>query len=137
MELNRDKGEEFVRETQTQESAAAWKKQLDEFAPGASDWVVEAVFGGTYQREGITLRDRQMLNMAALAAMGGVEPQLTGHIKTAVDVAGMSPSRRSASCTSCPTSACRRPWPRCCRMKAALEDRTCHSHSTRGIRAPK
>lgn len=31
-----------------------------------------------------------MLNMAALAAMGGVEPQLTGHIKTAVDVAGMS-----------------------------------------------
>lgn len=91
MELNRDKGEEFVRETQTPESAAAWKKQLDEFAPGASDWVVEAVFGGTYQREGITLRDRQMLNMAALAAMGGVEPQLTGHIKTAMDVAGMSP----------------------------------------------
>ena len=91
MELNHDKGEEFVRETQTPESAAAWKKQLDEFAPGASDWVVEAVFGGTYQREGITLRDRQMLNMAALAAMGGVEPQLTGHIKTAVDVAGMSP----------------------------------------------
>ena len=91
MELNLDKGEEFVRETQTPESAAAWKKQLDEFAPGASDWVVGAVFGGTYQREGITLRDRQMLNMAALAAMGGVEPQLTGHIKTAVDVAGMSP----------------------------------------------
>lgn len=75
MELNRDKGEEFVRETQTPESATAWKKQLDEFAPGASDWVVEAVFGGTYQRDGITLRDRQMLNMAALAAMGGVEPQ--------------------------------------------------------------
>src|SRR5699024_2137350 len=46
--------------------------------------------GGIYQREGIELRDRQMLNMAALAAMGGVEPQLTGHIKTAVDVAGMS-----------------------------------------------
>ena len=90
MELNRDKGEEFVRETQTPESAAAWKKQLDEFAPGASDWVVEAVFGGTYQREGITLRDRQMLNMAALAAMGGTEPQLTGHIRTAVEVAGMT-----------------------------------------------
>jgi 4-carboxymuconolactone decarboxylase len=28
--------------------------------------------------------------MAALAAMGGTEPQLTGHIKTAVEVAGMS-----------------------------------------------
>ena len=50
MELNRDKGEEFVRETQTPESAATWKKQPDEFAPGASDWGLEAVFGGIYQR---------------------------------------------------------------------------------------
>lgn len=89
MELSRAKGDEFVERTQSPESVAAWKQQLDEFAPGASDWVVEAVFGGTYQREGITLRDRQMLNMAALAAMGGTEPQLTGHIRTAVDVAGM------------------------------------------------
>ena len=90
MELSKDKGNKFVEDTQSQEGAAAWKKQLDEFAPGSSDWVVEAVFGGTYQREGIVLRDRQMLNMAALATMGGVEPQLTGHIKTAVEVAGMS-----------------------------------------------
>lgn len=52
--------------------------------------MVGAVFGGTYQRPGIGLRDRQMLNMAALAAMGGTEPQLIGHIKTAVEVAGMS-----------------------------------------------
>ena len=90
MELSKDKGNKFVEDTQSPEGAAAWKKQLDEFAPGSSDWVVEAVFGGTYQREGLELRDRQMLNMAALAAMGGVEPQLTGHIKTAVEVAGMS-----------------------------------------------
>ena len=89
-ELSKDKGNKFVEDTQSPEGAAAWKKQLDVFAPGSSDWVVEAVFGGTYQREGIELRDRQMLNMAALAAMGGVEPQLTGHIKTAVVVAGMS-----------------------------------------------
>lgn len=90
MELSKDKGNKFVEQTQSPEGTAAWKKQLDEFAPGSSDWVVEAVFGGTYQREGLELRDRQMLNMAALAAMGGVEPQLTGHIKTAVDIAGMS-----------------------------------------------
>lgn len=90
MELSKDKGNKFVEETQSPEGAAAWKAQLDEFAPGSSDWVVEAVFGGTYQREGLELRDRQMLNMAALAAMGGVEPQLTGHIKTAVDIAGTS-----------------------------------------------
>ncbi len=85
-----DKGNEFVGKTQSPEGTAAWKGQLDEFAPGASDWVVGAVFGGTYQREGIDLRTRQLLNIAALAAMGGVEPQLTGHIRTALDVAGMS-----------------------------------------------
>ncbi len=90
MELSMDKGHEFVAETQSPEGAAAWKQQLDEFAPGASDWVVGAVFGGTYQRDGLTMRDRQMLTMSALAAMGGTEPQLTGHIKTAVEVAGMS-----------------------------------------------
>ena len=60
-------------------------------SPSAFDWVVGAVFGVTYQREGITLRDRQTLNSAALVAMGGVEPQLTGHIKTTVDVTGISP----------------------------------------------
>lgn len=90
MELSMAKGNQFVEETQSAEGAATWKRQLDEFAPGASDWVVGAVFGGTYQRDGIELRDRQMLNMAALAAMGGTEPQLTGHIRTAVDVAGMT-----------------------------------------------
>src|SRR5690625_4128184 len=92
MELSMDKGNQFVEETQSPESAEAWKQQLDEFAPGASDWVVGAVFGGTYQREGLELRDRQLLNMAALAAMGGTEPQLTGHIRTAVEVAGMTRS---------------------------------------------
>ncbi len=90
MSLSMSKGHQFVAETQSPEGAAAWKQQLDEYAPGASDWVVGAVFGGTYQREGLELRDRQMLNMAALAAMGGTEPQLTGHIRTAVEVAGMS-----------------------------------------------
>lgn len=91
MSVSMQEGRRFVEETQSPEGAAAWKQELDTYAPGASDWVVEAVFGGTYQRDGISLRDRQMLNMAALAAMGGTEPQLSGHIKTAVDVAGMTP----------------------------------------------
>ncbi|MFC0581778.1 carboxymuconolactone decarboxylase family protein [Micrococcoides hystricis] len=90
MSFSMDKGHEFVEQTQSPEGAKAWKEQLDAYAPGASDWVVGAVFGGTYQREGIDLRTRQLLNIGALAAMGGVEPQLTGHIKTALEVAGMS-----------------------------------------------
>lgn len=90
MDISIEKGNEFVAATQSPDGTAAWKQQLDEFAPGASDWVVGAVFGGTYQRKGLELRDRQVLNLAALAAMGGVEPQLTGHIRAAVDVAGMT-----------------------------------------------
>lgn len=92
MAVSMDKGNEFVEATQSPEGASEWKRQLDLHAPGASDWVVEAVFGGTYQREGLTLRDRQMLNMSALATMGGAEAQLTGHIKTAVNAAGMTKS---------------------------------------------
>src|SRR5690625_4509986 len=84
------KANQFAEETQSPEGAAAWKQQLDEFAPRASDRVVGAVVGGTYPRKGLELLDRQMLNMAALAAMGGSGSLLTRHIKTAVDVAGMS-----------------------------------------------
>ncbi|MDP9805587.1 4-carboxymuconolactone decarboxylase [Trueperella bonasi] len=88
---NMDQGKNFEQQTQTPQGTASWKGQLDKYANGnPSDWVTGAVFGGTYQREGIELRDRQILNMAALAAMGGVEPQLTGHIRTAYDHAGMS-----------------------------------------------
>src|SRR5699024_3542765 len=84
------KGNQIVEGTQSAESAAAWKQQLAEHAPGASDWVVGAVYGGTDQRERLEMRERQKLSMADLAGMGGTEPQLTGHIRTAVDVAGMS-----------------------------------------------
>lgn len=90
MDLSMEKGQQFIEATQSPEGEAAWKRQLDEFAPGASDWVVGAVFGGTYQRDVIQLSDRQKLTMAALAAMGGTETQLVGHIQTAVEIAGMT-----------------------------------------------
>ncbi|MEV0659782.1 carboxymuconolactone decarboxylase family protein [Actinomadura luteofluorescens] len=55
---------------------------LDDLAPGFPDWIVTSLFGGTYQRDGLSLRDRQLLNLAALTTMGGVDPQLTGHVRT-------------------------------------------------------
>ena len=64
MELSMDKGNEFVEATQDPAGTAAWKHQLDQYAPGASDWVVGAVFGGTYQRDGLELRDRQKIGRA-------------------------------------------------------------------------
>jgi 4-carboxymuconolactone decarboxylase len=59
---------------------------LEELAPGFPDWIVTALFGGTYQRPGLAARDRQLLTLAALAALGGVEPQLHGHVRSGLRV---------------------------------------------------
>ncbi|WP_129842921.1 carboxymuconolactone decarboxylase family protein [Streptomyces sp. RFCAC02] len=84
--LDRAAGREtldLLQDAPTQQATLPW---LDEVAPGFADWVVTALFGGTYQREGLTLRDRQIANLAALAALGGVDPQLTGHVRTCLRI---------------------------------------------------
>lgn len=63
---------------------AATLPGLEEMAPGFPDWIVTSLFGGTYQRPGLELRDRQLLTLAALAALGGVDPQLHGHVRSAL-----------------------------------------------------
>lgn len=64
--------------------------RLDTLAPGFADWIVTALFGGTYQREGLALRDRQIATMAALTALGGVEPQLDDHVRNSLRI-GVEP----------------------------------------------
>ncbi|MEU8510181.1 carboxymuconolactone decarboxylase family protein [Kitasatospora sp. NPDC048722] len=59
---------------------------LDGLAPGFADWIVTALFGGTYQRPGLALRDRQVANLAALTALGGVEPQLADHVRNSLRI---------------------------------------------------
>ncbi|MBV6697832.1 carboxymuconolactone decarboxylase family protein [Kitasatospora aureofaciens] len=59
---------------------------LDGVAPGFADWIVTSLFGGTYQRPGLALRDRQVANLAALTALGGVEPQLADHVRNSLRI---------------------------------------------------
>lgn len=59
---------------------------LERLAPGFPDWIVTSLFGGTYQREGLALRDRQIATLAALTAMGGVEPQVDDHIRNSLRI---------------------------------------------------
>ncbi|MFJ7273563.1 carboxymuconolactone decarboxylase family protein [Kitasatospora sp. NPDC098663] len=66
--------------------AAATLGGLDALAPGFPDWIVTSLFGGTYQRPGLALRDRQVANLAALTALGGVEPQLADHVRNSLRV---------------------------------------------------
>jgi 4-carboxymuconolactone decarboxylase len=82
-------GASTLAELQDPETTEGWRSTLSA-APGLDDWIVGAVFGGTYQRPALSLRDRQLLNLAALIALGGVDPQLVGHVRTCKRI-GMTP----------------------------------------------
>ncbi len=44
-------------------------------------WLAANCFGDYYTRDGLDLRQREMITFCFLAAQGGCEPQLTGHAK--------------------------------------------------------
>jgi 4-carboxymuconolactone decarboxylase len=44
-------------------------------------YISEFAFGDIYSRDGLSLRDREMVTIAMLTAKGGCEPQLASHIK--------------------------------------------------------
>lgn len=87
--MDAEAGMRTLQELQDEATTMAWRSSVDAVAPGMDEWVVGALFGGPYQRPGLSLRDRQLINLAALTAMGGVEPQLVGHVATCLRI-GMS-----------------------------------------------
>ena len=87
--MDREAGYALLDVLQDEQTQRGTLPGLEELAPGFADWIVTALFGGTYQRPGLDLRERQIANLAALTALGGVEPQLTGHVRTSERV-GMS-----------------------------------------------
>ncbi|MEY9856806.1 4-carboxymuconolactone decarboxylase [Catenulispora sp. GAS73] len=87
--LDREAGYALLDVLQDEATQNAALPGLEKLAPGFTDWIVTALFGGTYQRPALGLRERQIANLAALTALGGVEPQLVGHVKTSERI-GMS-----------------------------------------------
>lgn len=59
---------------------------LDDIAPDLARYAVEFAYGDLYARPGLTLPERQLVTVAALAAMGTAEPQLRFHIAGALNV---------------------------------------------------
>ncbi|WP_433474697.1 carboxymuconolactone decarboxylase family protein [Spirillospora sp. CA-142024] len=53
---------------------------LDDIAPDLGRLTVEFGYGDIYNRPGLTLRQRQLANVAALSALGTAAPQLRFHI---------------------------------------------------------
>lgn len=49
-------------------------------------YIVEFAFGDVYSRPGLSLRDRELVTVAMLAAMGAREPQLDVHLNGALSV---------------------------------------------------
>jgi 4-carboxymuconolactone decarboxylase len=63
---------------------------LQDIAPDLGSYVVEFAFGDIYSREGLDLKQRQLVTIASLTTQGGCEPQLIVHINAALNV-GLTP----------------------------------------------
>lgn len=59
---------------------------LADIAPDFADYLLEFPFGDIYSRPGLSLRDREIATIAALAAMGTAQPQLKVHIEAGLNV---------------------------------------------------
>jgi 4-carboxymuconolactone decarboxylase len=63
---------------------------LADISPELGHQVVAWAFGDIYNRPGLAPRDRQLVTLGILTALGGCEPQLEVHINAALNV-GLSP----------------------------------------------
>jgi 4-carboxymuconolactone decarboxylase len=65
---------------------------LEDISPELAHQVVAWGFGEIYSRPGLEPRDRQLVTLGMLTALGGCEPQLDVHINAALNV-GLSPQQ--------------------------------------------
>ncbi|WP_329492215.1 carboxymuconolactone decarboxylase family protein [Kitasatospora sp. NBC_01246] len=59
---------------------------LADVSPELGHQVVAWAFGDIYDRPGLAPRDRQLVTLGMLTALGGCEPQLEVHINAALNV---------------------------------------------------
>ncbi|WP_328393606.1 carboxymuconolactone decarboxylase family protein [Streptomyces sp. NBC_00390] len=63
---------------------------LADVSPELGHQIVAWAFGDIYDRPGLAPRDRQLVTLGMLTALGGCEPQLEIHINAALNV-GLAP----------------------------------------------
>lgn len=61
-------------------------ESLQDIAPDLGKYVVEFAFGDIYSREGLDLKQRQLVTIASLTTLGGCEKQLQVHIRAGLNV---------------------------------------------------
>ena len=79
------KGRELLKNI-APDTEAVLKKRYDSFLPDFSESVVAMSYGHIYSREGLDIKTRFLLTIAALTAQGAYSvPQLEIHIKNALN----------------------------------------------------
>lgn len=73
MEINEEAGKRVIEE-------------LKDIAPDLGRYIVEFPFGDVYSRGVLSLKEREMVTVTALAALGNAGPQLKSHIEGALNV---------------------------------------------------
>lgn len=67
-------------------------RSLETISPDLGRYIVEFAFGDIYERNGLSLQEREMITLASLLTAGGCEPQLEVHINGALNV-GIAPEK--------------------------------------------
>jgi 4-carboxymuconolactone decarboxylase len=91
--MSRDERYEHGLKILQQIDGEAGQKVIDSLAdvsPELGRQVIAWAFGDIYARPGLPPRDRQLITLGALTALGGCEPQLEVHINGALNV-GITP----------------------------------------------
>lgn len=85
------RGVELMDTIQGPDAARAIRGGFAAISPDFGRYVIEAGFADVYGRPGLTLAQRQLINVAVLTAIGGADSQLAVHIRGALNV-GLSPA---------------------------------------------
>jgi 4-carboxymuconolactone decarboxylase len=56
---------------------------LERMGSPMGDWLIDWVFGEVHTRGGLSVRDRELLILAVLTAIGSSDPQVAAHIRAA------------------------------------------------------
>jgi len=72
-------------------SAPAVMESLGDIAPALAHHIVAFGFGDIYARPQLEPKQRQLVTLGILAALGGCEPELEVHVRTSLNV-GLTPS---------------------------------------------
>jgi 4-carboxymuconolactone decarboxylase len=84
------RGMETLRSINGDDAGQDFIDSLADISPELSHQVVAWAFGDIYSRPGLAPRDRQLVTLGMLTALGGCEPQLEAHVKASLNV-GLTP----------------------------------------------